>query len=128
MPDVLVLLAQIAGILVVARLVGRGIALLGQPYVVGEMLAGILLGPSFLGWIAPDVWRALFPVASLGFLSALSQIGLVFYMFLVGLELDTRHLRGAQDRLDDGGDVLGRHHALDLDLGSEVVRHRRPAR
>ena len=38
MPDVLVLLAQIAGILVVARLVGRGIALLGQPYVVGEML------------------------------------------------------------------------------------------
>lgn len=96
MPDVLVLLAQIAGIMLVARLVGRGIALLGQPYVVGEMLAGILLGPSFLGWIAPDVWRVLFPVASLGFLSALSQIGLVFYMFLVGLELDTRHLRGRQ--------------------------------
>ncbi|MGH7586195.1 MAG: cation:proton antiporter [Gemmatimonadales bacterium] len=96
MPDILLLLAQIAGITVVARLVGRGIALLGQPYVVGEMLAGILLGPSFLGWIAPDVWRALFPVASLGFLSALSQIGLVFYMFLVGLELDVRHLRGRQ--------------------------------
>lgn len=94
MPDVLLLLAQIAGILVVARLVGRIIGLLGQPQVVGEMLAGILLGPSLLGWVAPDVWLALFPPASLGFLSALSQIGLVFFMFLVGLELDPRQLRG----------------------------------
>lgn len=94
MPDVLLLLAQIAGILVVARLVGRIIGLFGQPQVVGEMLAGILLGPSLLGWLAPDIWIALFPPASLGFLSALSQIGLVFFMFLVGLELDPRHLRG----------------------------------
>lgn len=94
MPDVLLLLAQIAGILVVARLVGRIIGLFGQPQVVGEMLAGILLGPSLLGWVAPDVWLALFPPASLGFLSALSQIGLVFFMFLVGLELDPRQLRG----------------------------------
>jgi Kef-type K+ transport system membrane component KefB len=94
MPDILLLLAQIAGILVAARLVGRGIALIGQPRVVGEMLAGIMLGPSLLGWVAPGLSHSLFPPGSLGFLSALSQIGLVFFMFLVGLELDLTLLRG----------------------------------
>ena len=94
MPDILLLLAQIAGILVAARLVGRAVALIGQPRVVGEMLAGIMLGPSLLGWAAPGLSHALFPPGSLGFLSALSQIGLVFFMFLVGLELDLKLLRG----------------------------------
>jgi Kef-type K+ transport system membrane component KefB len=94
MPDILLLLAQIAGILVAARLVGRAVALIGQPRVVGEMLAGIMLGPSLLGWVAPGLSHALFPAGSLGFLSALSQIGLVFFMFLVGLELDLKLLRG----------------------------------
>ncbi|HEU4953526.1 MAG TPA: cation:proton antiporter [Gemmatimonadales bacterium] len=94
MPDILLLLAQIAGVLVAARLVGRAVALIGQPRVVGEMLAGIMLGPSLLGWAAPGLSHALFPPGSLGFLSALSQIGLVFFMFLVGLELDLRLLRG----------------------------------
>ena len=94
MPDILLLLAQIAGILVAARLVGRAVALIGQPRVVGEMLAGIMLGPSLLGWAAPGLSHALFPAGSLGFLSALSQIGLVFFMFLVGLELDLKLLRG----------------------------------
>jgi Kef-type K+ transport system membrane component KefB len=94
MPDVLLLLSQIAGILVAARLVGRAVAVFGQPRVVGEMLAGIMLGPSLLGWAAPDLFHAVFPPVSLGFLSALSQIGLVFFMFLVGLELDLKLLRG----------------------------------
>src|SRR6185503_18305461 len=94
MPDILLLLAQIAGILVAARLVGRAVALIGQPRVVGEMLAGIMLGPSLLGWAAPGLSHSLFPPGSLGFLSALSQIGLVFFMFLVGLELDLKLLRG----------------------------------
>ena len=94
MPDTLLLLAQIAGILVAARLVGRAVALIGQPRVVGEMLAGIMLGPSLLGWVAPGLSHSLFPPGSLGFLSALSQIGLVFFMFLVGLELDLKLLRG----------------------------------
>ena len=94
MPDTLLLLAQIAGILVAARLVGRAVALIGQPRVVGEMLAGIMLGPSLLGWAAPGLSASLFPPGSLGFLSALSQIGLVFFMFLVGLELDLSLLRG----------------------------------
>jgi Kef-type K+ transport system membrane component KefB len=94
MPDILLLLAQIAGILVAARLVGRAVGWIGQPRVVGEMLAGIMLGPSLLGWAAPGVFHTLFPPGSLGFLSALSQIGLIFFMFLVGLELDLKLLRG----------------------------------
>lgn len=57
------------------------------------MVAGILLGPSLLGWAAPGVSAALFPPASLGYLNALSQIGLLVFMFLVGLELDLEQLR-----------------------------------
>jgi Kef-type K+ transport system membrane component KefB len=62
--------------------------------VMGEMVAGILLGPSLLGWIAPAASRALFPAESLGGLFAISQIGLLVFMFLVGVELNPRLLRG----------------------------------
>lgn len=94
MPSPLLLLAQIAIILFCARVLGRAMRLIGQPKVVGEMVAGLMLGPSLLGWIAPNVSSALFPPASLGFLNALSQIGLLFFMFLVGLELDAKLIRG----------------------------------
>lgn len=94
MPDLLLLLAQIAGVLLAARLFGRLAGLVGQPRVVGEMFAGILLGPSLLGTIAPELSAQLFPLESLGFLSTLSQIGLLFFMFLVGIELDLKLLRG----------------------------------
>ena len=57
------------------------------------MLAGIMLGPSLLGWLAPGVSAALFPASSLGLLNAISQLGLVIYMFLVGLELNAAELR-----------------------------------
>jgi K+:H+ antiporter len=87
------LLAQIVIIVLAARLTGRIIARFGQPRVIGEMLAGIILGPSVLGVAAPGFSAALFPPASLGFLSALSQIGMLFFMFLVGLEIDPTHLR-----------------------------------
>src|SRR5512146_3325791 len=59
----------------------------------GEMMAGILLGPSLLGWLAPGVFKAVFPSQSLDFINALSQVGLVIFMFQVGLELDPRILR-----------------------------------
>ena len=94
MPDLLVLLAQVAGILVAARVVGWIMGRFGQPQVVGEMLAGIVLGPSVFGWLAPEWFHAAFPPASFGFLSVLSNIGLLFFMFLVGLELDLTLLRG----------------------------------
>lgn len=92
MPDLVLLLAQIVVVLLAARLCGRLLRRLGQPQVVGEMVAGIALGPSLFGALAPDTWAMLFPPASLGFLNTLSQLGLILFMFLVGLELDTRSL------------------------------------
>ncbi|MBO0858231.1 MAG: cation:proton antiporter [Chloracidobacterium sp.] len=91
--DFKLLIAQVATILIVARLIGWLFRRLHQPRVVGEMVAGILLGPTLLGWAAPGISAALFPPASLGYLNALSQIGLLFFMFLVGLELDLEQLR-----------------------------------
>ena len=82
------LLIQIVVILITARVVGLLFRRIHQPQVIGEMVAGILLGPSLLGWLAPGVSTWLFPPASLGSLNAISQIGMVLFMFLVGLEFN----------------------------------------
>src|SRR5687767_2044568 len=87
------LLAQIVTILVAARLLGWLFRRLGQPQVVGEMVAGIALGPSLLGAVAPATFARLFPADSLGFLNALSQLGAILFMFVIGLELDLSLLR-----------------------------------
>lgn len=94
MSVLLTLVLQIVVILALARALGWMLRKLHQPQIIGEMLAGIILGPSLLGWVAPGLSRALFPTESLGILDALSQIGLLLFMFLVGLELDPRSLRG----------------------------------
>lgn len=86
--NLLVLLSQIAVILILARLVGWGLRTLHQPQVMGEIVAGILLGPSLLGWLAPDVSMDLFPSDSLGPLNALGQVGVILFIFLIGLKLD----------------------------------------
>jgi Kef-type K+ transport system membrane component KefB len=57
------------------------------------MFAGVALGPSLLGWVAPGAFNALFPPASLGLLNIIGQLGLIFYMFLVGMTLNVEHLR-----------------------------------
>src|SRR5499433_517283 len=93
MPNLKLLIAQIATILVVARIMGWLFRKIHQPSVIGEMVAGILLGPSLLGWLVPGVSATLFPPESLGHLSLLSQIGLLLFMFLIGLELDLERLR-----------------------------------
>jgi Kef-type K+ transport system membrane component KefB len=82
------LLLQIAVILAACRLLHEVVGRIGQPPVIGEIIAGLLLGPSFFGWLAPEWFARLFPPASLPALNAFSQIGLVLFMFLVGLHLD----------------------------------------
>ncbi len=94
MHGLLTLLPQIAVILVAARLMGGLFRGMGQPRVIGEIVAGIVLGPSLLGWLAPGAFAFLFPPESLDYLGVLSQLGLILFMFLVGLELDPGQLRG----------------------------------
>lgn len=94
MPHLPTLILQIVVILVAARLLGIVFRTIHQPQVIGEMVAGILIGPSFLGWIAPSASAFLFPPSSLGFLNALSQVGVLAFMFVIGLELNPRLLRG----------------------------------
>jgi len=91
--DLTTLVLQIAVIIVAARAVGILFRRIHQPQVMGEMVAGILLGPSLLGWVAPGASAALFPPSSLGYLNALSQVGLVIFMFLVGLDLNPAALK-----------------------------------
>lgn len=87
-----ILLALVV-ILIFARVLGSLFRRMGQPPVIGEMIAGILLGPSFLGRIAPHFAASLFPSVIVPYLSVLAEIGVILYMFLVGLELDTDLLR-----------------------------------
>ena len=88
-----VLLMQIIVIIIVAGLFASLFRKLGQPPVMGEMVAGIVMGPSVLGLFFPDVMTFIFPATSLETLRLLSQIGVVLFMFVVGMELNVQHLR-----------------------------------
>jgi Kef-type K+ transport system membrane component KefB len=88
------LLLQLIVIVLIARAFGFVARRMGQPPVIGEIAAGVLLGPSLLGWIAPDISAFLFPTASLPTLQLLSQIGVLLFMFVVGVELEPSYLRG----------------------------------
>src|SRR5579864_4526778 len=91
--DVQLLLADVAFIIIAARLLGNLAKLLGQPPVLGEILAGILLGPTFFHG---TITKALFPASLIPPLTALADIGLVLFMFVVGYEVDLRLIRGRE--------------------------------
>jgi Kef-type K+ transport system membrane component KefB len=88
-----ILLLQLVVIIVAARLTGKLFQKIGQPRVMGEIVAGIVLGPSLLGWLSPATMAFLFPAPSMEALRLLSQIGVALFMFVVGMELDVGHLR-----------------------------------
>lgn len=88
-----ILIIQILSIMVIARAFGYLMIKIGQPAVVGEIIAGIALGPSLVGAIFPEFSAFLFPEESLRRLHVLSQIGLVLFMFIIGMELDIGVLR-----------------------------------
>ena len=88
-----ILLLQIITIIVVARVFGWFCKLIGQPTVIGEIAAGIFLGPSLVGTFFPEFSTFLFPKASLSNLQFLSQVGLILFMFIIGMELDLKVLR-----------------------------------
>lgn len=88
-----ILLVQIITIILVARIFGWFCKKIGQPSVIGEMAAGIVLGPSLVGTYFPEYSAMLFPAASLGNLQFLSQIGLILFMYVIGMELDLKVLK-----------------------------------
>ncbi len=88
-----ILLVQIIVILIMAGLFRRLFRRIHQPPVMGEMIAGIVMGPSVLGLIYPQALGFLFPASSLGTLQLLSQIGVVLFMFIVGMEVNVQQLR-----------------------------------
>jgi len=89
----IVFFLALAAILLACRLVGYLARFVGQPQVVGEMIAGVLIGPSLLGLLAPQAQQALFPKSVMPVLYVVAQIGLVLYMFLVGLDFNVELLR-----------------------------------
>ena len=86
-------LVALTTIMVTARLVGALFKRLHQPAVIGEVVGGILLGPSLLGRLSPEAAAVLLPAEAAPFLEVIAQLGVILYMFLVGLELDLRVLR-----------------------------------
>lgn len=86
-------LVALTVIMVTARLVGALFKRFHQPAVIGEVVGGILLGPSLLGRLSPEAAAVLLPAEAAPFLGVIAQLGVILYMFLVGLELDLRVLR-----------------------------------
>lgn len=88
-----ILILQIIAIIIAARLFGFLLKKIGQPSVIGEIIAGIVLGPSLVGTYFPEFSAFLFPKASLPNLKFFSQIGLILFMFIIGMELDLKILK-----------------------------------
>jgi len=117
-PDLMRVLLDISLIVGLARLMGALLRRCGQPAVVGEIIAGILLGPSVLGVLAPGAFAYLFAPTVQPYLFLLAQIGLIFFMFLVGLGVDPAELRA---RLGLAGAISGVSILAPLALGAALA-------
>ncbi|MHC5599747.1 MAG: cation:proton antiporter [Nostoc sp.] len=91
---VVLVLVEVLIVIGLSRLVGLAFRSIKQPLVIGEIVAGIMLGPSLFGLVAPHLAVTLFPPETIPFLNVLSQVGLIFFMFLIGLELNPKYLGG----------------------------------
>jgi Kef-type K+ transport system membrane component KefB len=89
---------DIAIVIIAARLMGAAFRRVGQPAVLGEITAGVLLGPTLLGVFPGDLDQLLFPMDARPFLMAIAQLGLILFMFIVGLEINLSLVRG-QERI-----------------------------
>ena len=87
------IILQVAIIIILARITGLLFKILGQPIVMGEIVAGLLLGPSVLGYYLPEMSHFLFPQSSLTNLQVLSNLGLLIFMFIVGVEFKLTGLK-----------------------------------
>jgi len=84
---------QMAFILAVCRMTAWLFMKIGQSRVVSEMIAGVLMGPSLMGWMFPEFSAYLFPTESKAILFSVAQLGLVLYMFLIGVEFNVDLIR-----------------------------------
>ncbi len=91
---VVLVLVEVLIVIGLSRVVGLAFRSIKQPLVIGEIVAGIMLGPSLFGLVAPHLAVSLFPPETFPFLNVLSQVGLIFFMFLIGLELNPKYLSG----------------------------------
>lgn len=107
-----------AVVMLVARLFGSLAVKLAQPRVMGEVVAGITLGPTILGAISPSLQGALFPSDILPAFGIVANLGLIFYMFLVGLEIDASQLKG---RIGQAAAISNTSVALPMMLGIAVA-------
>lgn len=111
-----VFILQLIVIIIAARVFGALFKRLGQPAVMGEIIAGIVLGPSVLGAFLPEATAFLFPDKSLGNLGMLSQVGLILFMFVVGMELDVEVLKKKA-----GAAVVISHASIVVPFGLGVI-------
>ena len=108
----------IAAVMLAARLVGWLFTRASQPRVMGEVVAGILLGPTVFGALLPELQGALFPQDIIPVIGIVANLGLIFYMFLVGLEIDFAQLRG---RIGQAAAISNASVALPMALGITVA-------
>jgi Kef-type K+ transport system membrane component KefB/nucleotide-binding universal stress UspA family protein len=95
---IVVFVAQIVALLIAGRVMGELMQRIGQPPVIGQIIAGVLLGPSVFGALAPGLWHALFPAGAeqKAMLDAIAQLGILLLLMLTGMETDLSVFRDAR--------------------------------